>query len=161
MSRPGLRAGPARVQAALDVHGLGPRVREIGASTRTAAEAAAVVGCHVAQIVKSLVFRCRDSGRPVMVVTSGANRVDEAKLAALAGEPVGKADAAFVREHTGFAIGGVAPVAHAAPMETYIDADLLAHDRIWAAAGAPDTLFELTPSELQLISGGRVADIKA
>jgi prolyl-tRNA editing enzyme YbaK/EbsC (Cys-tRNA(Pro) deacylase) len=151
----------ARVRSVLDAHGLADRVRELGEPTRTAEQAAAAVGCELGQIVKSLVFRARDSARAVMVVASGANRVDESKIAALLGERIGKADADFVREHTGFAIGGVAPLGQPDPLVTYIDEDLLAHERIWAAAGTPNALFELTPGELQRLSGGQVADVKA
>ena len=125
-----------RVQHALDRHGLHQRVRELTRSTRTAAEAAEVVGCDVAQIVKSLVFKGHSSGRPILAVVSGANRVDEGKLSKAAGEKVGKADAAFVREHTGFAIGGVAPLGHVQPIDTYIDEDLTRLDRLWGASAA-------------------------
>jgi prolyl-tRNA editing enzyme YbaK/EbsC (Cys-tRNA(Pro) deacylase) len=114
-----------RVQDALIALGLPCRVIELPTSTRTAQEAAGAVGCSVGQIVKSLVFRGVQTGRPILVLASGANRVNEARLSELAGEPIAKADAAFVRAHTGFAIGGVAPLGHPAPLTTYIDADLL------------------------------------
>jgi prolyl-tRNA editing enzyme YbaK/EbsC (Cys-tRNA(Pro) deacylase) len=123
---------------------------------RTSAEAAAAVGCRVDQIAKSLIFRLAQSGAPLLVIASGANRVDEARVAALVGEPLGKADADFVRTHTGFAIGGVAPVAHPAPLATLIDEHLLKWDRIWAAAGHPHTVFPLLPEDLVRITGGRV-----
>jgi prolyl-tRNA editing enzyme YbaK/EbsC (Cys-tRNA(Pro) deacylase) len=137
---------------------LGHPVRSFPEGTRTAVDAAAAVGCDVAQIVKSLVFR-RESGAAVLVVASGRNRVDEAKVQALLGEPVGKADAAFVRETTGYAIGGVPPAAHATPIETLVDEDLLAFDEVWAAAGTPRTVFALTPEELVAMTRGRVADV--
>jgi prolyl-tRNA editing enzyme YbaK/EbsC (Cys-tRNA(Pro) deacylase) len=134
-------------------------VVELPASTRTAQDAAAAVGCTVGQIVKSLVFRGAQTNKPLLVVASGSNRVDEARLGELAGEPIAKADAPFVRAHTGFAIGGVAPLGHPAPVETYIDTDLLQYDEIWAAAGTPSAVFALTPADLQLMTGGQVAAI--
>ncbi|HWQ11444.1 MAG TPA: YbaK/EbsC family protein [Roseiflexaceae bacterium] len=155
MSAP-LSASAQRVQHALAARGLPCRVVELPASTRTAPEAAAAIGCTVGQIVKSLVFRGTQTDKPILAVASGANRVDEARLAELAGEPVAKADAAFVRAHTGFAIGGVAPLGHPAPIETYIDADLLQYDEIWAAAGTPNAVFALAPADLQTMTGGRV-----
>jgi prolyl-tRNA editing enzyme YbaK/EbsC (Cys-tRNA(Pro) deacylase) len=154
-----LSASAQKVQDALVALGVSCRVVELPASTRTAQEAASAVGCTVGQIVKSLVFRATQTGKPLLVIASGANRVNEARLAELAGEPVGKADAAFVRAHTGFAIGGVAPLGHPAPIETYIDADLLQYAEIWAAAGTPNAVFALTPADLQMITGGRVVAI--
>jgi prolyl-tRNA editing enzyme YbaK/EbsC (Cys-tRNA(Pro) deacylase) len=161
MARAATGGSVARVVAALEAHGLPARVRELDRSTRTAGEAAEAVGCDVAQIVKSLVFRGAASHRPVLVVASGANRVDEAKVAGLLGEAVGKADAAYVREHTGFAIGGVAPLAHPEPITAFVDEDLLAEERVWAAAGSPNALFDLSPQELVAVAGARVADVKA
>lgn len=148
------------MQEALTALGLDAQVVELERSARTAAEAAAAVGCRVDQIAKSLVFRLRDSGRALLVITSGANRVDEGAVGALAGEPLDKADAEFVREQTGFAIGGVAPVGHARPVTTLIDADLLKWPEIWAAAGRPNTVFRLTPSDLVRITSGRVVAVK-
>jgi prolyl-tRNA editing enzyme YbaK/EbsC (Cys-tRNA(Pro) deacylase) len=114
----------------------------------------------VAQIVKSIIFRAHD-GRGVLVLTSGANRVDEAKLVALLGQPVGKADADFVRDVTGFAIGGVPPLAHAQPLLTLIDEDLLSYEFLWAAAGTPSTVFRLSPQDLlRLAPQGRVGAVK-
>jgi prolyl-tRNA editing enzyme YbaK/EbsC (Cys-tRNA(Pro) deacylase) len=150
--------GLQRVQAALVAAGFGARVRELPASTRTAAEAAAAVGCTVAEIVKSLVFKSL-SGRPVLVLASGANRVDEARLAAILGEPVAKADAAFVRGRTGYAIGGVPPMAHTAPIRTLIDADLIRYAQLWAAAGTPKAVFPITPAELVRLTGGEVVAV--
>jgi prolyl-tRNA editing enzyme YbaK/EbsC (Cys-tRNA(Pro) deacylase) len=132
---------------------------ELPASTRTAQEAAQAIGCTVAQIVKSLIFRGSRTGKPILVLASGVNRVDERRLGELAGEPVGKADADFVRRQTGFAIGGVPPVGHAAPIETYIDADLLRWEEIWAAAGTPRTVFRLKPKDLAGMSPGLVTSI--
>jgi prolyl-tRNA editing enzyme YbaK/EbsC (Cys-tRNA(Pro) deacylase) len=155
----GLSASAQKVQGALAALGLPCRVVELPASTRTSQEAAAAVGCAVGQIAKSLVFRGAQTGKPLLVMASGANRVNEARLADLAGEPVAKADAAFVRAHTGFAIGGVAPIGHPAPLSTYVDADLLQYAEIWAAAGTPNAVFALTPADLQLMTGGQVVQI--
>ncbi len=149
-----------RVQDALDAHGLVLVVTELEQSTRTSPEAAAAVGCTVAQIVKSIIFRAANSNRVVLVLTSGANRVSEAAVAAMLGEPLAKADADFVRARTGFVIGGVAPVGHLEPPVTFIDDDLLGHADLWAAAGTPNALFRLTPEQLVQISGGQVARVK-
>lgn len=154
-----LPAAARRVQAALQAHGLDATIREFPTSTRTAAEAAASIGCTVAQIAKSLVFRGERTGRAVLVVASGANRVNEERLAGILEEPVGRADAAFVREKTGYAIGGVPPVAHAEPPIVVIDEDLLELEEIWAAAGTPNAVFRLTPAELVSVTAGRVARI--
>jgi prolyl-tRNA editing enzyme YbaK/EbsC (Cys-tRNA(Pro) deacylase) len=154
-----LSSSAQKVQDALTALGLPCRVVELPASTRTAQDAAAAVGCAVGQIVKSLVFRGARTSKPLLVLASGSNRVDEARLADLAGEPIVKADAAFVRAHTGFAIGGVAPLGHPAPLETYIDADLLQYAEIWAAAGTSSAVFALSPADLQLMTGGQVVSI--
>jgi prolyl-tRNA editing enzyme YbaK/EbsC (Cys-tRNA(Pro) deacylase) len=151
-----LSASAQRVQDALAALGLPCRVIELPASTRTAQEAADALGCSIGQIVKSLVFRGTQTERPILVLASGANRVDEARLGELAGEPVAKADAAFVRVHTGFAIGGVAPLGHPAPLQTYIDTDLMRYPEIWAAAGTPKAVFALTPADLGAMTGGRI-----
>lgn len=161
MSIEGTTSGVERVRAALEALGLDAEIKAFSASTRTAADAAAAIGCTVAQIAKSLVFRARPSGRAVLVIASGANRVDEAKLAAVLGESVGKADAAFVRAETGFAIGGVAPVGHGAALTTLIDADLSDYAEIWAAAGSPNAVFRLTPQDLIRITGGKVTELRA
>jgi prolyl-tRNA editing enzyme YbaK/EbsC (Cys-tRNA(Pro) deacylase) len=130
-------------------------------STRTSAEAAAAVGCTVGQIAKSIVFRAVSSQRPVLVLTSGVNRVSESAVAVLVGEPLAKADADFVRARTGFVIGGVPPVGHAESLITFIDEDLLQFAEIWAAAGTPNAVFRLTPEELVRLTDGRVAKVKA
>lgn len=150
----------ARVRAALVAAGLAAEIREFDASTRTSADAAAAIGCAVAQIAKSLIFKGAESGQAILIVASGSNRVDEKKAAATLGEKIGKADADFVRAETGFAIGGVAPVAHAKPVKVLIDADLMPYAEIWAAAGAPNAVFRLTPAELTRITGGTVADVR-
>ena len=160
MSAGPLKDSARRVQAALAAAGFDLEVREFPAGTRTSAEAAAAIGCQVGQIAKSLVFRAKTTDRPVLVVASGANRVDEKALAALAGEPIGRADADFVRRETGFAIGGVPPLGHATPPLAFIDRDLLAFEEIWAAAGTPNAVFRLTPDALSALTGGRVADLK-
>ncbi|HJQ57946.1 MAG TPA: YbaK/EbsC family protein [Vineibacter sp.] len=155
-----LTASAQKVEDWLAGRGMAGRVIEMPDTTRTSAEAAAAIGCAVANIAKSLVFRGRDSGQAVLVIASGANRVDENKIAALLGERIARPDAAFVRDATGYIIGGVPPVAHAAPISTLIDTDLLARDPIWAAAGTPFAVFRLSADELVSLSGGRVADVK-
>jgi prolyl-tRNA editing enzyme YbaK/EbsC (Cys-tRNA(Pro) deacylase) len=154
-----LKPAARKVQDALAARGFSNEVVERAASARTAEEAAAAVGCEVGQIVKSLVFRARGSGRAVLVLASGANRVDLARVEALLGEPVDKADAEFVRTRTGYAIGGVPPLGHAEPLVAFVDEDLRRHDRIWAAAGHPNAVFALTPDELVAMTGGTVARI--
>ena len=149
-----------RVQEALRQHGGGHEVVDLGLSARTAADAAAAVGCRVDQIVKSLIFRLRDSRRALLIETSGVNRVDEKNVGALVGEKLERADADFVRAETGFAIGGVAPVGHIKPILTLIDEDLMQWDAIWAAAGHPNTVFRLTPADLVTMTGGRVVPVK-
>ena len=149
-----------KVQDALAAAGVTRVITEYDVPARTSAQAAEVLGCTVAQIVKSLVFRGA-SGRAVLVLASGINRVDEAKVAALVGEPVGKADGKFVREATGYAIGGIPPLGHVQRLAPLIDADLLAFDVVHAAGGTPNAMFPLSPAELVAASGGRVADIRA
>ncbi|MCP4628055.1 MAG: YbaK/EbsC family protein [bacterium] len=149
-----------KVQEALIEYGVSCRVVEMPQSTRTAADAARAAGCQVGQIVKSLIFKGKETQQPILVATSGANRVNEKKIANLISEPLAKADAEFVREKTGFAIGGVPPVAHAQQIQIYIDEDLLQYDEIWAAAGTPEAIFKLTPAELQKITAGRVISVK-
>ena len=156
---PGLSASAAKVQAALGARGFAFEVHELAESTRTAAEAAAAGGCAVGQIAKSIVFRATDSGRAVLVVTSGTNRVDEKAVGALLGEKLGKADANFVRAKTGFVIGGVPPAGHDKPIVTFIDEDLLAYPEIWAAAGTPFAVFRLDPTALPTLTGGTVATV--
>jgi Cys-tRNA(Pro) deacylase len=149
-----------RVRAALRAAGLDAEIKEFDASTRTSADAAAAIGCSVAQIAKSLVFRAKSSGRAVLVIASGSNRVDEKKLEALLGERIGKADADFVRAETGYAIGGVSPVGHDGRVAVFIDADLTQYAEIWAAAGAPNAVFRLSPADLPRLTGGRIAALR-
>ncbi|HEX7623562.1 MAG TPA: YbaK/EbsC family protein [Anaeromyxobacteraceae bacterium] len=156
-----LKSSAQRVQDALRAAGFANVVVELPDSARTAAEAAAAVGCAVGQIVKSLLFQGRPSGRAVLVVVSGSHRVDERLVEALLGEELARASADFVREQTGFAIGGVPPIGHARPLVTVVDEALLAHPRIWAAAGHPHAVFALTPDELVRMTGGRVARVGA
>lgn len=133
---------------------------ELPASAHTAAEAAAALGCHLGQIAKSLVFRASDSDRPVLVIAAGSNRVDVGAVGAHFGEKLVRADAEWVREVTGFAIGGIPPLAHSTPPVVYIDEDLLALDEIWAAAGTPHAVFRLDPAELQQLTGGTVIRVR-
>jgi prolyl-tRNA editing enzyme YbaK/EbsC (Cys-tRNA(Pro) deacylase) len=149
----------ARVREALARFGLEAEIREFDASTRTSADAAAAIGCTVAQIAKSVIFRAKGGDQPVVVIASGVNRVDERKLEAALGDKIGRADAEFVRATTGFAIGGVAPVGHTGPVRIFIDADLNQYDEIWAAAGSPNAVFRLSPSDLQRITGGQVMKV--
>ena len=148
-----------RVAAALDDLGLGDRARELPESTRTAAEAGAAVGCEVGQIVKSLVFRVPATDEAVLVLASGSTRVDVGRLTAVVGSPVEQGSGAFVRERTGFAIGGVAPVGLTAPVRTYVERSVLAWPRVWAAAGSPRTVFDATPDELLAATGASVVDV--
>jgi prolyl-tRNA editing enzyme YbaK/EbsC (Cys-tRNA(Pro) deacylase) len=154
-----LSPAAARVQDLLRAAGSAAEVKQFPVTARTAAEAAAAIGCTVAQIAKSLVFRAK-SGKPVLVIASGVNRVDEKKIAAALGESIGKADAAFVRDTTGYAIGGVAPIGHATPPRIFIDEDLRGQATIWAAAGHPHAVFQLTAGELERLTGGTVIPVK-
>ena len=145
-----------RFAAAAAAMGLDIDVRRFPQGTRTAVEAAAAVGCELGQIVKSLVFEC--DGEPVLALTSGTNRVDTAALGRVLGGLVTKADADTVRRATGYAIGGTPPFGHARPLRTVIDADLLEYDNIWAAAGTPETVFEISSADLVRCASGAVAD---
>jgi prolyl-tRNA editing enzyme YbaK/EbsC (Cys-tRNA(Pro) deacylase) len=154
-----LKPSAQKVQDALRAAGFANEVVELPDSTRTSAEAAAAVGCTVGQIVKSLVFRAETSGRAVLVVASGAHRVDEKRIAAEVGEPIGRASPDLVREQTGYAIGGVPPVGHPMPLLTIVDEALLGYAEIWAAAGHPNAVFRLIPDELVRMTAGRVARV--
>jgi len=149
-----------KVQEALIEYAVSSQVVEMPQSTRTADDAARAAGCQVGQIVKSLIFKGKKTQQPILVATSGANRVNEKKMANLISEPLAKADAEFVREKTGFAIGGVPPVGHVQQIRIFIDEDLLQYNEIWAAAGTPRAIFKLTPQELQKITGGQVVSVK-
>ncbi len=145
-----------RVVAAADALGLVVTVRVMAASTRTAAEAAAACQCALGQIVKSLIFKGKGTGRPILVLVSGKNRVDERALAGHLGEAVVRPDADFVRANTGFAIGGVPPFAHATPLVPYLDADLLQYETVWAAAGTPNAVFAVDPNRLAAVTAATV-----
>ncbi len=156
----GGRESVRRVRAALEERGVSPKFVELEATARSARDAAAALGCRVEQIVKSLVFRGAETGSPVLVLASGPNRVSEEGISALLGEQISKADAAFVREKTGFAIGGVPPLGHAEAPVTFIDEDLLGEDEVWAAAGHTHVVFGLRPEELQRITAARAIRVK-
>lgn len=149
-----------KVQDTLKSLGFSNQVIELQSTTRTSAEAAQAVGCRVEQIAKSIVFQGKNSHKPILVIASGPNRVNEKKIAEFISEPLGKADADYVRNHTGFVIGGVPPIGHLEKLEIFIDQDLLQYEEIWAAAGNPNAVFKLTPSDLFKITGGRVVSIK-
>jgi Cys-tRNA(Pro) deacylase len=149
-----------KVQDGLRALGFDLTVIEHAESTRTAQEAAERVGVTLGQIVKSLIFKGKTSGKPILVLTSGANRVNEKRIKEYAGEKIERADADFVRAVTGYAIGGVPPIAHLQPMETYLDVDLMQYDIIWAAAGTPKAVFELTPDDLEKMTKGKVVGVK-
>lgn len=150
----------ARVRAALAAAGVEARILELG-DCRTAADAAAACGCALDQIAKSIIFRGHDSGHVRLFLTAGGNRVDDAKAARLAGEALGKADAALVRAETGFAIGGVAPVGHLQPIAAWWDRRLSDFDVVWAAAGTPRHVFAVAPADLLRITGATAADFTA
>ena len=149
----------ARVQQALLAHHTPFKVVEMSSSTRTAQEAAAAIGCTVAQIAKSILFKGAVSGKPILVIASGTNRVDEKLVAERTGEPLAKATADFVRGATGHVIGGVPPVGFPQPIETWIDADLLQFGEVWAAAGTPFTVFSLDPRALVDLTGGTIGPV--
>ena len=149
-----------KVDDALRALGYSFNIIEHAESTRTAQEAADRAGCQLGQIVKSLIFRGRASGKPVLVLTSGANRVDEKRIGEYAGESIGRADADFVRSVTGFAIGGIPPVGHPQEIESYLDEDFFQYETIWAAAGNPNAIFELPTEALQKITNAKVVRVK-
>ncbi len=148
-----------RVQKAIENSGFDFIVRELPESTRSADDAARAVGCDLAQIVKSLVFKNYDTGEAVLVLVSGRNRVDLDKLEAAGAGRLAKADADFVRIHTGFAIGGVSPLGHLKTLLTYIDQDLLDCKTVWAAAGTPNSVFQLDPGALVALTSGVLCDL--
>lgn len=147
-----------RVQSALKEAGLAIDIRETDDRARTAAGAAEVVGCEVDQIAKSIIFRGETTGHIVLFLTAGGNRVDAEKAAQVAGQPLGKADAAQIRAETGFAIGGVAPIGHLRPLDAYIDPKLTEFTQVWAAAGTPRHLFAITPGDLIRITHAQPAE---
>ncbi|HEY8463866.1 MAG TPA: YbaK/EbsC family protein [Bacillota bacterium] len=155
-----LKKSAQKVQNALDEFGLGLQVVELPDSTRTAQEAADAIGCTVAQIAKALIFKGKTSQQPILIMASGINRVNEQAVQEQIKEKLQKADADFVLEHTGFAIGGVPPVGLRKTIATYIDQDLMQYEEIWAAAGTPHAVFKLTPQILVAITKGVVINIK-
>ena len=154
-----LNPSAMRVQEALNAIGLQLEVVELPDSTRTSQEAAQALGCQVGQIAKSIVFQTLTSHRPVLVVASDSNRVNEKIISQWVGEEIGKADADFVRSHTGFVIGGVPPLGHTEPIGTFLDQDLLQYSEIWAAAGTPHAVFRLTPDDLRRMTHGTLISI--
>jgi prolyl-tRNA editing enzyme YbaK/EbsC (Cys-tRNA(Pro) deacylase) len=157
--KPNASGSIARVTEAAHTAGLDIEIRRMGASTRTAAEAAAQCGCAVAQIVKSLIFQGERSGRLYLFMLSGEHQLDLAKAAAMAAEPLKRADPRHIREVTGFAIGGVSPIGHLAAIPAFADAALLRFDRVWAAAGAHDAVFAAEPGALIAAAGATVASL--
>ncbi len=149
-----------KIQDLLFSLGYNYTVIEHAESTRTAQEAADRAGCELGQIVKSLIFQGKTSGKPILVLTSGANRVDEKLISEYAAEPIKRADVDFVRAVTGFVIGGVPPIGHNQKMETYLDEDLQQYLLVWAAAGTPNAIFELTPTDLQKMTQGITRKVK-
>ena len=154
----GLSRSARRAQEGFAARGFEARILELPDDAHSAVQAAAAIGCELAQIAKSLVFRLPDDA-PLLVIASGANRVDESKVAELAGGSLAKADADFVRAHTGYAIGGVPPTGHPEPIPAFLDEDLLRFDEIWAAAGNPRAVFPIAPATLIELSGARVANV--
>ena len=156
-----LSSSAQKVQDLLISLGFNCKVIEFAESTRTAQEAADRAGCTLGQITKSLIFKGKTSHKPILVLTSGSNRVDEKRISEYASEHIVRADADFVRTVTGFAIGGVPPLGHAQEMETFLDEDLLQYATVWAAAGTPNAIFELAPDDLQKMTDGKVVRVKS
>ena len=155
-----LKEAAQRVQQRAHALGLDIAVRQMPGSTRTAEDAAAACGCSVGQIVKSLVFKGRTSGKPYLLLVSGSNRVDEKGVAAVIGEALTRPDAQFVRDITGYAIGGIPPLGHASPLATYFDIDLLQYDVVWAAAGTPEAVFSVAPAALAEKTAATVISVR-
>ena len=149
-----------RVRRVLEAAGLAADIVETGAETRTAEQAARAAGCETDQIAKSIIFRGLTRGHVVLFITAGGNQVDPDRASAVAGESLGKADADLIRAETGFAIGGVAPLGHLNPVTAFFDPRLLDFEQVWAAAGTPNAVFELTPQALRTLTGGQVADVR-
>jgi prolyl-tRNA editing enzyme YbaK/EbsC (Cys-tRNA(Pro) deacylase) len=157
---PTLSPTAQKIQDQLTSLGYDYTVVEHAESTRTAQEAAERAGCELGQIVKSLIFKGKLTDKPILVLTSGANRVDEKRISQYAGEAIGRADANFVRLVTGFAIGGVPPLGHLHRMDTYLDEDFLQYATVWAAAGTPNAIFEVKISDLQKMTGAKIVRVK-
>ena len=148
-----------KVQEFFQQKGFSFKVKEVSNSARTAQEAADSIGCSAAQIAKSLIFKDIDSGKPILIIASGINRVSTQKIESAAGLKIKKANAKFVRENTGFAIGGVPPAGHIKRLKTYLDTDLKKYDVIWAAAGTPFAVFKLKPDDLQILTDGQWVEL--
>ena len=155
-----LSSSAQKVQDALEELGYDYEIVEFDESTRTAKEAATRVRCEVEQIVKSLIFKGKKTGKAILILTSGANQVDIKRIKSHAEEKIGRADPAFVRERTGYAIGGIPPLGPLNPIETYVDVDLLRFEEIWAAAGTPNAVFKMNSSDLQKMTEGRIIQVK-
>lgn len=156
----GLKSSAQRIQDVLHEHNLGLKVIEFKETTRTSQEAASAIGCEVGQIAKTLIFKGKVSGKPICIIASGINRVDEKKIVQLIGETIEKPDADYVVKHTTFAIGGVPPIGYEFEMKPLIDQDLMNYSEIWAAAGTPNSVFCLSPKDLVQITQGKVVDVK-
>ncbi|OIP97828.1 prolyl-tRNA editing protein [Candidatus Wirthbacteria bacterium CG2_30_54_11] len=157
---PDIHPTALKVKNLLHDMGFEIKVLEFPQGTKTSQDAAFCVGCEIAQIAKSIVFRAKIKGDCVIVVASGAHRVDERKVEKLIGEKLSKGDADFVREKTGYVIGGVAPVGHTTVCRTFIDESLLSYEIIYGAAGTPNAVFAMAPADLLKMTGGQVADVK-
>jgi prolyl-tRNA editing enzyme YbaK/EbsC (Cys-tRNA(Pro) deacylase) len=155
-----LKNSAQRIQNILQQHGLTTKVIEFKELTRTAQEAAQAIGCEVGQIAKTLIFRTKDTLQPVCIIASGSNKVDEEKIEHCIGQKIEKPDADYVLKHTGFAIGGIPPLGYVLDIKPLIDRDLMNYNNIWAAAGTPHAVFELSPQDLVTITQGRVVDIR-
>lgn len=155
-----LKPSAQRVQDVIQALGYDFEVIEFESTTRTSADAAAAAGCTLGQIAKTLVFRAKTSDKPIIVITSGINRVDEKRVKQIIDEKIGRADAEFVREHTSFAIGGVPAVGFPQPIQILIDEDLMQYDEIWSAAGTPNAIYNLSPQQLVEMTRGIVGEIK-
>lgn len=159
MTDKALSASAQKIQKALQSLDLDYQVIELPEATRTAEEAAKAVGCQIGQIAKSLIFKGQEANQPVLVIASGSNRVNEEKIGELLGESIEKADADFVYEKTGFAIGGVPPIGHNQEIKTFIDQDLIQYKEIWAAGGNPHAVFKLTPPDLIKMTNGQLVSV--
>lgn len=155
-----LKKSAEKVQSVLNEFGFELNVIELSDSTRTAQEAANTIGCTISQIAKSLIFQGKTTKNPILIIASGTNRINEKAIKEYIGEKLGKADADFVLEHTGFAIGGIPPIGHKNPINTFIDEDLMQYEEIWAAAGTPNAVFKLTPKILAEITKGNIICVK-
>jgi len=158
--KPAQHPSALRIAELLRESGIEANVVEFEQPTRTSADAAAAIGCSVAEIAKSVVFRGKASGQAIVVVASGTNRVSEEKVAGIVGEALARADADFVRAATGYVIGGVAPIGHAQPVKLLLDGDLRQFAKVWAAGGTPHTVFPLTPEELRQVTRADWSDVK-